>query len=63
MNLAELHKEARSAFDEMKAAEMKMDDIDILTESPLFQKAMAAAKKWHAAEDEIESIERQARFR
>lgn len=63
MNLAELHKEARSAFEEMKAAEMKMDDIDILTESPLFQKAMAAAKKWHAAENEIESIERQARFR
>lgn len=53
----ELRRQAKAAFEEMKAAEMAMDDMDLLTESPLLKKAMEAAKRWRDLEDLIEQTE------
>ena len=57
-NQAELRRLAREAFEEMKAAELAMNDMDIMLETPLFKKAMAAAERWHRLEDEIERQKR-----
>lgn len=54
MSLAELQKSAKQAFEEMKAAELAMDDMDYLTESPLYKKGMDAAKRWHELEAQID---------
>ena len=54
----ELRRRAKQAFEAMKAAELKMDDMDILTESPLYRRAMEAAAEWHRLEDQIERAQR-----
>jgi hypothetical protein len=57
-NQAELRRLAREAFEEMKTAELAMDDLDIILETPLFKKAMAACERWHRLEAETERRKR-----
>lgn len=57
-DIPELQRQAQAAFEEMKAAELRMDDMDIVTESSLFRKAMAAAERWHTLCDQIEAAQR-----
>ena len=39
------------ALEEMRLAEMELDDMDYIEESPRYKKAMEAAKKFHDACD------------
>lgn len=41
-----MNDQLRTAFEEMKHAEMDLDDMDYLTDSPKLQKAMRAAERF-----------------
>ena len=43
--------EMKDAFEEMRKAELPLDDMDYIKESPRYKTAMAAAAKFHAACD------------
>jgi hypothetical protein len=38
----------------MRDAELKIDDLDILNNTPAFEAAMAAGRAWHEALDQYE---------
>ena len=51
--IAVLRGQANAAFERMRAAELLMDDMDIVEETALFGEAMDAAREWRRLEDEL----------